>query len=62
MFFATTKANKTYCDVKYEDNCFLVFGKERSADELAEVLGTINYEITCDVGKRVPRIYTDDNK
>ncbi len=46
----------------YRNEEVLVFGKERSADELAKVLGTINYEITCDVGKRVPRIYTDDNK
>ena len=35
-----------------------VFGSGRSADELAEALGTINYEITCDVGKRVRRLYT----
>ncbi len=34
-----------------------VFGNARSADELAEALGTINYEITCDVGKRVRRLY-----
>ena len=34
-----------------------VFGSTRSADELAERLGTINYEITCDVGKRVRRLY-----
>ena len=34
-----------------------VFGSERSADELADALGTINYEITCDVGKRVRRLY-----
>ena len=36
-----------------------IFGKERSADELADYLGTINYEITCDVGKRVQRIFVD---
>ena len=36
----------------------VVFGNGRSADELAEALGTINYEITCDVGKRVRRLYT----
>ena len=35
-----------------------VFGSSRPADELADALGTINYEITCDVGKRVRRIYT----
>ena len=34
-----------------------VFGNARSADELADALGTINYEITCDVGKRVRRLY-----
>lgn len=37
----------------------LIFGKERLADELADYLGTINYEITCDVGKRVQRIFVD---
>lgn len=37
-----------------------VFGKHRSVDELADYLGTINYEITCIIGKRVPRIYADD--
>jgi len=36
-----------------------VFGKSRSVDELAEYLGTINYEITCIIGKRVPRIYAE---
>ncbi len=36
----------------------IVFGRERLADDLAERMGTINYEITCDVGKRVRRIYT----
>ena len=28
MYFATTKADKTYCDVKYEKDCFILFGKE----------------------------------
>lgn len=30
-----------------------------SADELAAQTGTIGYEIVCQVGKRVPRIYTN---
>jgi alanine racemase len=30
---------------------------EISTDEMAERLSTINYEITCLVGKRVPRVY-----
>jgi len=29
-----------------------------SADEIARLLGTINYEVVCAVSKRVPRIYT----
>jgi tRNA (cytidine/uridine-2'-O-)-methyltransferase len=28
FYFATTKAPKTYADVEYTDNCFVVFGKE----------------------------------
>ena len=28
FFFSTTKGKKKYTDVKYEDGCFLVFGKE----------------------------------
>ncbi|MFA4927368.1 MAG: alanine racemase [Patulibacter sp.] len=30
------------------------------AEELAEVLGTINYEITCAIGRRVSRLYHRD--
>lgn len=41
---------------------FVIFGEQGSelitADELAGRLGTINYEIVCMVGARVPRIYT----
>jgi len=28
FYYASTKAVKTYADVSYPDNCFLVFGKE----------------------------------
>lgn len=28
MYFATTKADKTYCDIEYEDDSFILFGKE----------------------------------
>ncbi len=31
--------------------------QEITADELAEILGTINYEIVCMVSHRVPRVY-----
>jgi alanine racemase len=30
---------------------------EVSADDIAELTGTINYEVTCAIGKRVPRQY-----
>jgi alanine racemase len=45
-------------DVKPGD-IVTIFGKGRSANELAKALGTISYEITCDVGKRVQRIFTN---
>lgn len=28
IFMASTKAKKTYADVKYDDDCFIMFGKE----------------------------------
>lgn len=35
-------------------------GTERiTADELAEILGTISYEVVCGIGTRVPRFYTE---
>jgi len=34
-------------------------GKVLSADDLAALTGTIGYEIVCQVGKRVPRLYTN---
>ena len=40
----------------------VIFGEYNSADELAEICGTISYEILCMVGKRVPRIYLDSGK
>ncbi|MBN2225206.1 MAG: alanine racemase [Deltaproteobacteria bacterium] len=33
---------------------------EISTDEMAEKLSTINYEITCLVGRRVPRVYINE--
>ncbi len=35
----------------------ILFGEEISVDEIAAKVGTINYEIICAVGKRVPRVY-----
>ncbi len=52
-------------DVKMGDEV-VVFGKqgdaEISVEEIAEKLHTINYEVTCMVSKRVPRIYMRNGK
>jgi alanine racemase len=42
----------------------MIFGKDAraSADEMARRNETINYEITCDVGKRVPRAFLDGER
>ena len=37
-------------------------GSILTVDELAKKIGTINYEIICLVGKRVPRVYVDDGE
>lgn len=39
-----------------------VNGISINADYLAELLGTINYEIVCMVSKRVPRVYIENGK
>ncbi|MBR3569222.1 MAG: alanine racemase [Oscillibacter sp.] len=36
-----------------------VFGAHQSADDLAAMLDTIPYELTCAVSKRVPRLYME---
>jgi alanine racemase len=52
-------------DVKVGDEVIL-FGDGRDnsphTDEIAEKLGTINYEIVCMVGRRVPRVYIKDGE
>lgn len=35
----------------------LIFGERGEASEMADVIGTINYEIVCGVSQRVPRVY-----
>jgi len=47
-------------DVKIGDEAVLIgrqMGEEISADEIAAALGTINYEVTCMVNHRVPRVF-----
>lgn len=41
----------------------LIFGNGAvTADDIAAWLGTINYEVTCMLGHRVPRVYKHDGK
>lgn len=35
---------------------------EITLDELAELTGTINYELACNISKRVPRVYLENGK
>lgn len=44
IYMATTKARKTYADVEYEKDCFIMFGKE-SAGIPEEIL--LNYKENC---------------
>jgi alanine racemase len=52
-------------DVKIGDEVILM-GEQDSlkftADDIADLLGTINYEVTCMISKRVPRVYIKDGK
>ncbi|MDR1615502.1 MAG: alanine racemase, partial [Syntrophomonadaceae bacterium] len=41
-----------------------LFGEKKhgiTADDLASIIGTINYEVVCSVGDRVPRVYIEHN-
>nr|WP_325196821.1 alanine racemase [uncultured Oscillibacter sp.] len=39
-----------------------LFGTRQRVDELADILGTIPYELTCAVSKRVPRLYMENGE
>jgi alanine racemase len=48
--------------VKIGDEVILIGAQNKnriSAEELAELSGTIHYEIVCGLGSRVPRVYLD---
>lgn len=53
------------CDVRPGDEVVL-FGKqgdsEITVEDVASRIGTVNYEIVCIVGKRIPRAYIQDEK
>ena len=48
-------------DIKVGDEVEL-FGKNISVNELSEIADTINYELICLIGKRVPRVYYKDGE
>ena len=51
----------TGMDLEMGDEVYL-FGPNLPIDEVAEQLGTINYEIVCMMNKRIPRVYTKAGK
>ena len=55
--------NVSGVDVGDKVNCFGTGENgEVTADELADMIGTINYEITCNISKRVPRVFIKGGK
>ncbi len=44
------------------DEAVLMGGRAASADGLADIAGTIGYELTCGISKRVPRVYIKNNE
>ncbi|SCY49342.1 alanine racemase [Alkaliphilus peptidifermentans] len=58
-------ADATGIEVERGDEVIL-FGETSdiadTVDDFAAKLGTINYEIVCMIGKRVPRVYLENNK
>lgn len=52
-------------DVNLNDEVILL-GSDKNikfdADDMATLLGTINYEVLCLIGRRAPRVYIKDNK
>jgi alanine racemase len=52
-------------DVKIGDEVILMGesnGTRITAEDLAELLDTINYEVVCMISKRVPRVFVKDDK
>lgn len=52
-------------EVKVGDEVILIGeqqGEQVSAADMARTVGTINYEVVCAIGKRVPRVYRKDGQ
>ncbi len=57
-------ADATGIEVERGDEVTIISNDPASGntvDEIAEKLGTINYEIVCMMGKRIPRVYMENN-
>ena len=56
----------TGIDEADEGTVVTIIGKDGdnviTAEDIANELGTISYEILCDIGKRIPRVYIKDGK
>ncbi len=37
-------------------------GENIAVEEIADMLGTINYEVTCMLDRRIPRVYKENNE
>src|SRR5699024_8179309 len=48
-------------EANLEDEVIL-YGEDLPIEEIAEKIGTINYEITCMISPRVPKLYYWKNK
>lgn len=59
-----TMINVTSVPECHQDDEVTIFGSNgeafQSIDEIANLMGTINYEVVCLIGKRVPRIYVSE--
>ena len=45
-----------------EGDSVILMGEQVNAEELASLQNTINYEVVCNIGKRVPRVYIKNNQ
>ncbi|MBQ7596658.1 MAG: alanine racemase, partial [Clostridia bacterium] len=55
----------TGLDVKRGDTVILMGSdgdKQVSAEEIGDISGRFNYELICDINKRVPRVYIKNNQ
>jgi alanine racemase len=55
-------ADVSHIDGVEEGDTVTLFGPGLPVEELADIAGTINYEIVCGLSKRVPRVYIKDGK